>query len=160
MNKFSDKSKGVLDTLDKDLQLVLIETLAISVIDFSLIEGYRSPEKQFEYFKIGREFKNGVWKIVDPGLVITTIDGSTVKGKHNYCPSQAVDLCIYIPGRPDLVYDKPHLCYLAGTIISIAEYLYRTNKITKKIIWGGNWNHNGIIIYDHSLQDLPHFQTL
>jgi peptidoglycan L-alanyl-D-glutamate endopeptidase CwlK len=154
--KFGNKSQKVFETLHSDLQMVLTWAIKYTRVDFGLNEGYRSPEKQFEYFKKGREKKDGKW--VKVGSTITNIDGYEKKGKHNYKPSLAVDIYIYVPGRPDLAYDTTHLSYVAGLIIMCSEFLFEQGKITHKVIWGANWDGDQVLIKDQSFNDYPHFQ--
>ncbi len=140
--KFGNKSTTQLQTCHKDLQLIAHEALKLSRVDFSINEGHRTVERQNELFKKGR----------------STINGITKKGKHNYQPSRAFDINICVAGKPKLAYDHKHLCYVAGIIISAAESLYAKGQVTHKIRWGGNWDRDGEILYDHNFWDMPHFE--
>lgn len=159
MNKiFSESSLKQLETLHPDLQLIMTETLSRCEVDFMLVEGYRSPEKQFEYYKKGRRLdSNGKWIIADKRNIITNVDGFKIKGKHNHYPSIAVDIAVYVPGKSKLAYDLSHLSYVAGSLMRIAEELYKEGKITHKVRWGGDWNGNGDFS-DTNLPDKPHFE--
>ena len=126
-------------------------------MDFSLTEGHRPPQKQFEYFKKGRVFVDGIWMINKPKQIITNVDGTRKKGKHNYNPSLAVDFAVYVPGKPALTYDPVHLTYVAATLVMIAEYLYEQGIIENKLRWGGNWDRDGDLA-DNKLYDRPHVE--
>lgn len=164
--KFGEKSTKQLQTCHRDLQLVLTEGLANSEIDFSLIEGHRPPETQFEYFKKGRKEVNGKWVVVDRRKVTTNIDGHKKKGKHNYQPSRAIDIAIYVPKsiRPskyknyNFAYDEEHLCYVIGVIMGTAKMLFRQGRITNRVTSGLNWDGDGIILKDQNLADYPHIE--
>ena len=142
MFKFSNKSKERLNTCHKDIQLIMNEAIKISNVDFGIAEGYRSLEKQFQYFKQGK----------------SKIDGVTKKGKHNYTPSLAVDIFPYLENEAN--WDNEHLSYLSGVIHAVSEILFTQGKITHKIRWGGNWDMDGVILIDQSFDDRPHFELV
>ena len=156
-HKLGKKSKEVYDTLHPDLQTVISWGLKHCAVDMSLYEGYRSPEKQFEYYKKGRKFIDGRWKVVNKKAVITNVDGYHVKGKHNYNPSHAVDLRAYVPGKEGLTWDSIHLTYIAASLIMISEFLYDDGVIEHKLRWGGNWDKDGDLA-DNKLYDRPHLE--
>ena len=86
------------------------------------------------------------------------IDGVNKKGKHNYCPSRAVDIYAYYDGKAQ--YDITHMSYLAGVIIGVAKILYDDGEIDHEIRWGGNWDSDGKILIDQSFDDTPHFELI
>jgi peptidoglycan L-alanyl-D-glutamate endopeptidase CwlK len=137
---FSKRSESNLKTCHKDLQKIASEAIRVSRIDFGISEGYRSVEKQQEYFNQGK----------------SKVDGIKIKGKHNYNPSMAFDIYAYVGGKA--VWETKHLCYLGGMIVGIAEMLLAKGEITHKLRWGGNWDMDGEIISDQTFQDLPHFE--
>jgi len=159
-NSFGKASMKQYETLHNDLQLILDYTILRCAVDFSLIEGHRSPEKQLEYFKKGRKQQaDGSWVIVKQRDIITNIDGYRVKGTHNYSPSLAVDIAVYVPEKPNLAYDLSHLAYIAGCMITIADQLFEEKKIQHKLRWGGNWDRDGDLA-DNTLFDGPHFELI
>jgi len=139
---FGKRSKTQLITCHKDLQLIANEALKVTRVDFSIIEGNRPVELQQKYFKEGK----------------SKIDGVKIKGNHNYQPSRAFDIAVYVSGKPKLTYDANHLCYIAGIIIGISERLYSSGQINHKIRWGGNWDRDGEILTDQNFDDMPHFE--
>ena len=159
---FGNKSSKVLTRLHRDLQMILQWGLKYSPVDFGLGEGYRSPEKQFEYFKVGRfQNENGKWEKIKSHIAvkpITNCDGYDILSKHNYNPSFAVDMHIYVLGKPSLTYDIAHLSLVAGVIIAAAAFLYEAGTITHKLRWGGNWDKDGEILFDQEFDDLPHLE--
>ncbi len=139
---FGDRSKKNLDTCHSDLQLIASEAIKVTTIDFGVSEGHRSIERQNKLFKEGK----------------SKIDGINKKGKHNYNPSLAFDIYIYIRGKGSLAYDERHLCFIGGLLTAIAKRLYSEGKISHILRWGANWDGDGELIYDQSFQDLPHFE--
>ncbi len=138
-HKLGKTSKKVFDTLHPDLQMIVSWGLKYCAVDASYYEGHRPQEKQFGYYKKGREFKNGRWVIVNKKAVITNVDGYRIKGKHNYNPSHAVDFCVYVPEKDKLKWDSIHLTYIAASLVMIAEMLYLEGLIEHKLRWGGNF---------------------
>ena len=142
MYVFGTRSQKQLDTCHKDLQLVANESLKVSRVDFSIIEGTRPLELQQKYFREGK----------------SKIDGIKIKGNHNYQPSRAFDIAVYVSGKPKLTYDISHLTYIGGVIEAVGQSLYNQGRINHTIRWGGNWDRDGEILYDQNFDDLPHFE--
>lgn len=147
MYSFGSTSEEKLKNCHKDLQLIFRLAIKRSKIDFGISEGHRSIQKQLQYFNEGK----------------SKVDGVKVKGKHNFLPSEAVDIYAYHPDletRRKLAYDKSHLSYIAGVVDSCAEELFAKSEITHKIRWGANWDSDGVIDYDQNFDDFPHFELL
>ena len=144
---FGNSSTTKLETCHADLQKIMQLAISRSRIDFGISEGHRSLERQKQLFDEGK----------------SKIDGIDKKGKHNFDPSEAVDIYVYHPDtelRSKLAYDKSSLSYIAGIIISCTEELIGKGEITHTIRWGGNWDKDGVIIQDQSFNDLPHFEIV
>lgn len=144
MYKFGERSLDNLRTAHLDIQRVMIEALETSMVDFGISEGHRSLERQKKLFDEGK----------------SRIDGISKKGKHNYSPSLAVDIYAYVEGRKDLAFDKVHLAYLGGHIMSVANRMYIDCVIDLELRWGGNWDGDGTLLFDQKLWDMPHFELL
>lgn len=129
MPTFSKRSLDNLSNVDE--RLVRICNELIKRIDFTVIEGHRSLERQKELFDKG----------------FSQIDGITKKGKHNYSPSLAIDI---IP------YEKGHNPFDGSEKSKEMFYkLYEEfDKVAKelniKFEWGGNWKN---------FKDYPHYQV-
>lgn len=97
-----------------------------------MISGHRTPAEQFELFKKGRTFINGVWK--KTGNVVTNIDGITKLSRHNYLPCTAFDTGLF--NGNSFLGDSP---------------LYKHVREGKKfgLDWGGDWT---------SFVDQPHLE--
>lgn len=159
-NVFSKSSMEKYETLHSDLRSILDEVIKTCTVDFSLTEGYRSSEVQFDYYRRGRELRpDGSWVVVDRKKVITNIDGHNVLGKHNHNPSLAVDIMVYVKGKPQLSYDAQHLAYIAGAMMFAADKLYSQGLISHKLRWGGNWDRDGDLT-NQNFFDMPHFELI
>ena len=137
---FGSKSKERLKTCHSDLQKILNLAIEVSAIDFGVAEGYRSLEKQFQYYKEGK----------------SQIDGIQKKGKHNYNPSLAVDIYPFVNGKAK--WSNEDLSYLAGVIQTCANILLKDGLISHSIRWGGNWDMDGEMLSDQNFDDRPHFE--
>ena len=154
--KFGNSSKERRDTCHKDLILILDTALSLSNVDFGISEGHRTIQKQQEYYAIGRTTELH-------RKPITNVDGVNKKGKHNYKPSLAADIYIWHSDkstRREIAYDKVHISYVAGIIDTAAKLLYKQGKTSHTIRWGGNWDRDGVIAFDQSFDDLPHFELI
>ena len=124
-------SKRSLDNLKNvDSRLVKICNELIKEYDFTVIEGYRTQERQYELYKQG----------------FSKIDGKTKKGKHNYSPSLAIDIIPYKKNYnafDDSTESKLMFCELAHKFKNVAK------RLNIEIIWGGDWK---------TFKDLPHFE--
>jgi peptidoglycan L-alanyl-D-glutamate endopeptidase CwlK len=112
MPSFSQHSEAQLATLEKDLADVLRE--AIKIFDFTVLEGYRSRERQERLFNEGKS--------------------KLKRGKHNRSPSYAVDIAPY----PVDWHDTERFVYLAGYIMAVAAIL----KVPLR--WGGDWDRDTV----------------
>lgn len=139
---FGQRSIEQLSTCHKDLQMIMYEAINFTNVDFGISEGQRSTQKQRKYFDEGK----------------SKIDGIIKKGKHNYVPSLAADIYVYIDGKA--VWRNEDLSYVAGIIYACAEMLYDRGEIDHKIRWGGNWDMDGTILVDQSFDDRPHFELI
>lgn len=135
MYKFSKRSKDNLATANIKLQQLF--NAVIEEFDCTVIYGHRTPEEQFELFKKGREKKDGWW--VKTGKVVTNLDGTTKKSKHNYYPSKAVDVVPYPLDWKDIKAFE----LLAKVVKAKAE------ELSIEVTWGGDWV---------SLRDYPHWE--
>jgi hypothetical protein len=124
----SERSIRVFGEIHKELQELVLEVL--KNMDISLIEGYRSLDRQYELFKEGKSH----------------IDGMTRLGNHNHKPSRAVDIIPYVKGvnpfdgskRSELLFDK-----------MIIEFKLAALKLDIDISCGADWV---------TLVDKPHIE--
>ena len=128
MYKFSQRSLNNLKNVDS--RLVDICNELIKRVDFTVIEGYRTIERQQELYKQG----------------FSQLDGINKKGKHNYSPSLAIDIIPYEKGHNPFDGSKKS----EAMFVALAKEF---KKVAKEkdiaVVWGGDWNN---------FKDLPHFQ--
>jgi peptidoglycan L-alanyl-D-glutamate endopeptidase CwlK len=145
--KFGKNSAKKLSTCHTDLQKIMNLAISRSKVDFGISEGHRSKSRQYQLFQEGK----------------SKIDGYKKIGKHNKIPSEAADIFAYHPNletRRKIAYDRTTLGYIAGLIDSCANELYTKGETSNLIRWGANWDSDGIIDYDQSFDDYPHFELI
>ena len=136
MAAFSQISKNRLATCNFELQLLF--NYMIQFYDFAVVDGYRTKEKQHEYFLSGA----------------SKIDYPTV---HNTKPSNAVDVYAYEINHID--WGKLQSAYFAGWVMGIAARLYEEGKIFHRIRCGIDWYMNNDID-DTTFWDSGHFEIV
>lgn len=133
--RFSDTSRQRLLSCDPRLINVMTKVMGWQVLDFTVLEGHRSPERQQQLYEMrddqGRRFTNVKWS------------------KHNYRPSRAVDIAPYPIDWNDTF--RFHL--LAGVVYAAAA------QEGFPIRWGGDWDSDRDQS-DHTLIDMPHYELL
>ena len=137
MPAFGERSQKNLDTCHHQLQLVANE--AILHVDFSVIEGHRSLERQKKLFDEGR----------------SKIDGISQQGKHNPDPSEAFDLLPYpaMVNGVNVWEDRDRFLLFAGFVKGIATSMGITLRL------GADWDGD-FSTADQTFHDLPHFEIL
>ena len=118
-------------------ELVKLMTLAIrnSPIDFTVVEGVRTVERQQALYAQGR---------TKPGPIVTQVDGVTKRSNHQPKTDgygYAVDIYPFVNGQVQ-VNDVQGLKRISEHIKAVA----RLNLI--QIEWGGDW----------AMRDYPHFE--
>jgi hypothetical protein len=63
---------------------------------------HRTPNEQFELYKEGRAFKDGMRVGGDKKKVVTGKDGFNNKSRHNYLPASGVDIVLFDPTGKEL----------------------------------------------------------
>jgi peptidoglycan LD-endopeptidase CwlK len=129
MPRFSTRSKQRLATCDEQLQVLFNEV--VKHFDCTIIEGYRSRQRQNQAYDAGRS------KLKYP------------QSKHNRKPSLAVDVAPYPIDWKDI-----------GRFLVFGGYVMATAKqLGMPIRWGGDWNGNWDLT-DQMLFDYPHFELM
>ena len=137
--KLGKTSKKNMENIHNDWHIIINYYMQIGRTDITIVEGFRKAKRQHNLFTKG----------------LSTLDGYKKISKHQ--TGLAVDICIYNK-QYNIKYDELHLSYVAGSIIAIAEMLYRLGIIEHKVRWGGDWNKNGVIKKDQKFQDLVHLE--
>ncbi len=143
MPKFSKTSLKKLETCHPDIQKVMHE--AIKHYDFTVGFGHRTPEEQLALFKKGRAYSDGKW--IKVGRIVTNLDGTYKKSKHNYNPSLAIDIMPYPVDWKNI----DRFIELKDVVFKAAE------TVGVELVWGADWDGDGDIA-EHSLQDYPHYE--
>jgi peptidoglycan L-alanyl-D-glutamate endopeptidase CwlK len=135
MPEFGTRSRDNLEGCESNLQIVANEV--IRFIDFSVIEGHRSVERQHELFRDGK----------------SQIDGVTQMGNHNFVPSRAMDLLPYpaVVHGVNIWIDRDRFTLFAGFVLAVAKMK------GIHLVWGGDWNGD-YSMKDTGFLDLPHFE--
>ena len=107
--KLSERSKSRLTGVHPDLVRVVNRALELSEIDFAILEGLRTKERQAELFKAGAS--------------------QTMNSRH--ITGHAVDLGAYVGGS--VRWDWPLYGKLATAMKAAAK------ELGVSIIWGGDW---------------------
>jgi peptidoglycan L-alanyl-D-glutamate endopeptidase CwlK len=127
--KFGKKSKRERETLHDDLKRLLDEI--IKYYDFSIIEGYRSNERQNQMFK---------------EEISSKIGGES---KHNIYPSQAVDIAPYPIDWNDLHRFYHFIGYVKAT----------AKQLGINIRCGADWDNDNNF-KDQTFNDLNHIELI
>lgn len=114
MFTLSEKSKKKLEGVHPHLCGVVRRAIEISKIDFAVIDGVRTYEKQLEYFKSGAS---------------KTMNSRHLKGRTGY--SCAVDLAAFVDGK--ISWKSKDYAPIALAMKTAAK------QFDVKIEWGGDW---------------------
>lgn len=129
--QLSQSSENNLLTCDKRLQMVAYR--AIDIIDFTVLEGRRSKERQ------NRLYEQGKSKVQWPDSKHNVEDPDDL--------SKAFDLAPY-----PIDWDhKDEFILLGGVMITLAH------EMGVPLRWGGDWDGDNDL-YDQSFDDLVHFE--
>ncbi len=131
-HKWSKKSLEKLESCDLRLQSIAHDVLMHFPHDVTIIEGYRSNERQNTLYDMGKsKLRAG-------------------QSKHNKTPSQAVDMAPIVNGLIDWN-DRELWVMFAGFVIGIAA------MHGVKLRWGGDWDSD-FDSAEHGFWDGPHFE--
>ncbi len=158
--EWSKRSRGVLETLHPDLQLIINLAIQRTSVDIVLVEGSRDVSTQRRYFK------DGLSKI-DPDKYRSDEDlckvakHITIEDHSLYHYSRAVDFCAYaFHNGKNLSYDMTHLVYISTVIEQSGKDLYSRGVTSHIIRTGVNWDMDGILKFDQSFLDAPHVEII
>jgi len=172
--KLGKGSKKVYNSgLHRDLKRIIDGALEVAPIDFTLVSGKRYANDQFDLFKIGRRFEPtkgwqtntlrkpltnpNAWVETGAG-VVTYADGFQKLSRHQ--SGEAFDFQCYIPGRPDLNYNRIHMAVLIGSFLTVADTLYRQGEVTHGLRSGADWDGDTQYLEPGTFIDMPHLQLI
>lgn len=132
MFKLSPKSLDKMKGVNPTLVAVVKRAIELSAIDFSVLEGFRTHERQEQLYAQGR---------TAPGNIVTW----TMKSKH--LDGKAVDLVPY----PLDWNDMKKFDQISKAMFAAAD------ELGVSIRWGADWNQNGKP-REKGETDSPHFE--
>ena len=99
---------------------------------------YREPEEQFRLYQVGRRQRaDGAWVVdEDPKTaIVTQLDGTKRRSKHNTRPADALDFCVLVGGK--VSWDRREY----EPVGPLAR--------ARGLVWGGDWR---------TIPDCPHVE--
>ena len=126
--KLSTRSLTKLQGVDERLVAVVRRAIEITTVDFGVVEGVRTPEKQMEYFK------KGVSQI--------SVGGKHVEGK-------AVDLMAYVGNRGSWELN------LYDNIADAMKQAAIENNVAVR--WGAAWNVGDIRMWRGTMEEAMNY---
>ena len=130
MFKFGKKSQANLETVDQRLQMVMMDAIKLSPIDFGITEGLRSPERARQLQAEGK---------------------SKVGDKSKHCLGLAVDIACYDQGK--ITWELDFYEAVAQVIGEVSE------NYDIPIRWGGSWKTGDFVLNrDLKFIDAVHFE--
>lgn len=140
MYHFSNTGLAKLETCHEDLQLIMLEVIKWQ--NCSIFCGHRGEQEQNEAYFTNKS------KVKYPNSF------------HNKMPSMAVDAGPYFVEIQNTDWnDKIAFAVFAGRVLQIADQLLKEGKVTRSVVWGGDWDRDGRNV-DQQFHDLPHFQLV
>jgi peptidoglycan L-alanyl-D-glutamate endopeptidase CwlK len=140
--RFGERSKRNMQGVHHELVNVCERALLISNVDFAVIEGLRSKERQRELYAQGRS---------RPGSIVTW----TLTSKH--CDGLAVDLLPVNPATGKI--DGASWNYLEGFQEISAAMFAAAESLDVIIRWGRNWDMDSKV-GERGENDSPHFELV
>ena len=140
MFQLGNKSRIRLEGVHPNLVKVVERAVQLSTVDFTVLEGVRTPQRQRELYAQGRS---------KPGQVVTwTLNSNHFRKPDGY--GHAVDLAPWPidwegPSR------FPKFDAIAKAMFAAAD------ELNIKIRWGADWNENGTP-RERGESDSPHFE--
>lgn len=107
--QFSQRSKRKLEGLHSDLLKVMYEAIKITAVDFTVLEGLRTPQRQRYLYSTGKS--------------------RTLNSRH--LTGHAVDIAPWVDGT--ISWDWSHYWPLADYVKKAAR------NVNVNIEWGGDW---------------------
>lgn len=137
--KFGSTSKKRLEGVHPRLRRVIERAIEISAIDFSVLEGVRSPARQRELYAQGR---------TKPGKIVTwTLNSNHFRKADGF--GHAVDLVPY----PVDWEDTKKFDEIAAAVFQAAD------ELGERVRWGADWDEDGKP-RERGESDSPHFELV
>lgn len=153
--RLSEASRGKLAGVHPDLQRVVMRAIEISAVDFKVIEGVRTPERQRSLYGKGRT-PSALAKVGLPASLSDMrepVRTWTLNSNHFVNPKtgkgHAVDLLV----APYDWAEGPQWKLMADAMFAAAK------ELGIAIRWGRDWDRDGII-GEKGETDGPHFELV
>lgn len=158
MYKYGRRSLEVRETLHPDLKKIMDLVIQRTPTDIGLHEGGRSVTTQQAYYEKGVSKINPA-SYSDIRDLLEVAKHITLEGVEGFELSRAVDFHISEKhvGK-DLTWDDLHFGVVIGVAMSCAKELLEKGEISHKLRTGGDWDGDGVFVYDQRLKDLPHLE--
>lgn len=140
MPSFSKRSKENLQGVHPQLVAVVTEALKLSTVDFMVLEGVRSQERQRKLYAQGR---------TAPGAIVTW----TLNSNHFVNPKTGYGHAVDILPAPYDWKDPKGFGAVAEAMMKAAK------TVGVKIRWGADWDQDGIP-REAGETDSPHFELV
>lgn len=142
MHSFGRRSIEQIETLDIRLQATLILAIKLTMIDFTVTEGYRDAATQ------EKKFREGTSKLRFPNSF------------HNIKPSLAFDIAALVPPKGEVTFEHKYYYYLHGIFTCAYKEINRSMKNISPFIltWGGAWDNGSDFNSPKQFADLCHWQ--
>jgi peptidoglycan LD-endopeptidase CwlK len=138
MRAFSKRSLKALEGVHPLLVKVLEAALQSSPVDFMVLEGVRTPERQKQLYAQGR---------TAPGQVVTW----TLNSRHFKNPATGYGMAVDLLPEP---YDWKDLKQFDKMAVAILE---EARKQGVHVRWGADWDEDGLF-REQKETDSPHFE--
>ena len=159
-HRFGSRSKEILETCHIDLKLIHNTAISQCPVDYGLHAGERTIEEQQKYFDEGASRINPKSYPSEEDLA-KVAKHITIPGHPDYDKSRATDHHISTKyGDKPLTWNEIHLAFTAGYLIRVSHELYSSGKVKHILRWGGDWDSDGVIGLDQTLQDMPHLELI
>ena len=154
MASFGKRSTKRLETCHPHLRLVLDE--AIRYVDFTILEGWRSEDRQNEMLETG--MSTLAWPKSKHNRVATAEDVEEGLAPNEGAPlSRAVDVAMYHKDLPHVRWDLRGEFYMLGGLIRGIGAMVLPNGWVIRL--GADWDRDGHTT-DQTFMDLPHVELI
>lgn len=136
--KLGTRSLNNIIGVHPDLEKLLKVSIVDSPVDFTIVEGVRTSQRQRELYNQGRS---------TPGKIVTYVDGVNKKSNHQIKSDgygHAVDIYPFFLGKVQVNHKDTVKC-----LNLISNHIKKkADELGIKITWGGDWK----------MKDYPHFE--
>ncbi|MEO1255878.1 MAG: hypothetical protein AAFY41_13500 [Bacteroidota bacterium] len=158
--KFGERSTRELNSCHSDLRKIANFALKISPIDFGIHQGGRTIALQQQYFNEDKSRINPK-NYANPRELAKVANHITIPGDAEFNFSRAFDFHVSEKhvGK-SLTWDDLHLGVIIGCLFAATDELLSKGEIIHRIRSGGDWDGDGVFVYDQKLKDLPHIELV